>query len=355
MQIKEAKVEPVKDSIEPALKFNIILEYAKLTEAPLSAEGSLLAEDGKVLTHIGASLASIDPSKVVELGVRQIQQKQVTTAISFIVPLSNKALDHIESVRDKNPYKDVVLHLKFKIKFLRTTAVLSSIREIDEIGLPSFVTPEARSKIQKTYRNAVPICSLYDPKYTPSRTTMWVISGDGGPVFLTLNEQEVSTLVKIPSSYWMRDFAPYLGLGRYFVVEIPEPKLANLAGGSEFATRVNKAIQALTKIQKRIKEGEWNEVMEDAREVHELLRHHALIKDTLKRDGYTDEAAEYLLNSIKSIFNLSSKFIHRVDQTGKKILPEIKASKEDAYLVYVTTAGLVNLLARKVKAYGQGK
>lgn len=355
MQIKDPKVEPVKESIEPALKFNITVEYMKMTEAPLSAEGVLLAEDGKVLTPIRASLVAIDlPSKVVELGVKQRRQERATTAVSFMTTLSSKVFDHIESVRDKNSHKDVVLRLRLKIKSLRTKAILSSIKEIDR----SFWSQEIMPKINKEHPNAVPICSHVDPKYTHSNPRMWVISGEGGPVFLTLYEQEISTSFKISSQYWVDDFAPILGLGKYFVVEVPVPKLADLAGGRKFATRVNEAIEALAAMEKRVREGDWNEVMEAARPVHELLRHRAVINDILKRDGYTDEAAGYLLNSIQNFFLLSSKFIHRVAKPKKKIppeiLPKLKASKEDAYLVYVTTAGLVNLLARKFKAYGEG-
>jgi len=354
MHIKEIRVEPVKESIEPVLKFNVTMEYTRLLEAPLSAEGVLLAEDNKVLVPIRAYLSTIEPSKFIELGVRLRQQEQVTTVVSFMMTLSNKALDYIESIRDKNPKRDVVLILKLKVRSLNTRAILSSVKEMG-MGLSKVVVPDIRLEIERIFRDAVAVCSHYDPDYTPSRTTMWIISGDGGPVFLGLNEQEISTSVTIPSSYWTYDFAPYLGLGRYFVVEVPQLEMAELIGGGEFATRVNEAIYALAKVEKRILEGEWNEVMEDVRPVHELLRHRTLIKDLLKRDGYTEEATEYLLNSIQNLFDCSSKFHHRVDQAGKKILPEIKASKEDAYLVYVTAAGLVNLLARKIKRYGESR
>ena len=96
-------------------------------------------------------------------------------------------------------------------------------------------------------------------------------------------------------------------------------------------------------------EGEWSEVIGNARPVFELLRKRDPIRDLLQKDGYTAETANYLLDSIQSSFKFSSKFLHRLDENRERIIPEIKASKEDAYLTYVTSAALINLIARKLK------
>jgi len=66
----------------------------------------------------------------------------------------------------------------------------------------------------------------------------------------------------------------------------------------------------------------------------------------LLRDGYSEQAFEDLNKSIKELFNFSSKFHHKEDR-GKRIMPEIKASKEDAYLIYSLSMNLVNLISKK--------
>jgi hypothetical protein len=94
--------------------------------------------------------------------------------------------------------------------------------------------------------------------------------------------------------------------------------------------------------------GEWTEVIKDSRVVWELLRNQSEIKDLLMGDGYTEPAFTDLNESLKQLFNYSSKFHHREDRE-KKMMPEIKASKEDAYLIYATSMAIVNLISKKMQ------
>jgi hypothetical protein len=45
------------------------------------------------------------------------------------------------------------------------------------------------------------------------------------------------------------------------------------------------------------------------------------------------------LLALTSLFNLSSKFVYRLDKSKLKIAPEIRASKEDAYLAFSVAMG----------------
>jgi type I restriction-modification system DNA methylase subunit len=45
---------------------------------------------------------------------------------------------------------------------------------------------------------------------------------------------------------------------------------------------------------------------------------------------------------------LASKFLHPLDKAGAKLSPEIRASKEDAYLCYSLATSVVNLVSRKL-------
>jgi hypothetical protein len=53
-------------------------------------------------------------------------------------------------------------------------------------------------------------------------------------------------------------------------------------------------------------------------------------------------------NQIKFI-GFASKFHHKLDKSKKKITPEIKASKEDAYLIYTLSMNIVNLISKKMQ------
>jgi hypothetical protein len=91
--------------------------------------------------------------------------------------------------------------------------------------------------------------------------------------------------------------------------------------------------------------GDWNGVIEDSRAFWELLRSQ---EEVLIRDGYTEPAFTDLNESLKQLFNFSSKFHHKEDK-GKKVMPEIKASKEDAYLIYAASMTFVNLISKKMQ------
>jgi hypothetical protein len=65
------------------------------------------------------------------------------------------------------------------------------------------------------------------------------------------------------------------------------------------------------------------------------------------KNGYAREGADAFYKGITELFNFSSKFIHKVEKGGVKLLPEIKAQKEDAYMIYSLSASLLNLIARK--------
>ena len=59
---------------------------------------------------------------------------------------------------------------------------------------------------------------------TASRSNLWLISGNGNPIFTALNNEVLRKELTIPSSYWIHDYAPKLELGEYFIVEIPKGK-----------------------------------------------------------------------------------------------------------------------------------
>jgi len=230
--------------------------------------------------------------------------------------------------------------LKVRFRFLAPYACIAYLHEKDptEYGLEP---KEDETLI--TYK--------YSSEFVGGRTNLWVISGENGPVFLKVEDHVEELPIRIPAQDWIHDFAPFLGIGKYLVVELPIPESIKIS--DELANRIEEASKSLDKMREDILACEWNRVIEDSRPIFELFRKYGknLVKEILTREGYTEEAIKNLLDSIDNLFHYSSKFHHRTDESGKKIIPEIKASKEDAYLIYTTAMGLVNLLTRKVKRF----
>ena len=176
---------------------------------------------------------------------------------------------------------------------------------------------------------------------------MWILSGNSGPEFIKTINKKFTNRVTISSSDWIHDYCPVFQIGKFAVFEYLLPEYTEGTGSIE--ERLNTSISAIKKMEENILKGEWNEVIEDSRAIWELLRDHDEIKDLLIKDGYTPQASDDLDKTIKQLFSFTSKFIHQEEIGNRKIMPEMKASKEDAYLIYSLSMNLVNLISKKLQ------
>jgi hypothetical protein len=347
MKIDVKEPKPLENSLEPAMQFSLQLTYNNL-EVPMALSGLLLAEDEKVLATLydtyKTGTANTEIGRIGAEGTMKDQdiRKENKQDMSLVATLSNKALDYINSLRDKNTRGDVNLKLFLRVRILKSNAVIVPLhsRAPDEVG------PPLRERLEGWGGEAL-VTYGYKRDYAPNVGNLWVISGSNEPVFLTIADWEQEIPVTIYASNWIHDFAPQLGLGRFVLAEIPIPSLVKVKG--TYSKRVDKAFEALQGMEEKIREGEWSEVIEKARPVAELLREKDMVKSILCKHGYHEEAANSLLGTITCLFDYSSKFLHKVDKDGTTIPPEIKAEKEDAYLTYCVSTALVNLLTQKAR------
>lgn len=347
MRIEVKEPKPLENSIEPAMQFPLILSYNNL-EVPIALSGLLLAEDGKILaplsdTHkTGPATKDIGRIGAQGTGKDQGVQRESGQDMSLIATLSQRALDYIDGLRDKNTKGDVNLKLLLRVRILKSNAVIAPLH----IRGPGEIGPPLRERLESLGGEAL-VTYGYKRDYAPEAGNLWVISGSNEPVFLTIADMEQEIPVTIYASNWIHDFAPQLGLGRFVLAELPIPLPVTVRG--KHSRRLDKAFEAVRKIEEKIKEGEWNEAIEKARPVAELLREKDMVKSILRKHGYHEEAANSLLGTITCLFDYSSKFLHKVDKDGTTIPPEIKAEKEDAYLTYAVSTALVNLLTQKAR------
>jgi len=59
-------------------------------------------------------------------------------------------------------------------------------------------------------------------EYSPAAEDLYILSGRSNPAFLATKRISKTVPISIPASDWIHDFAPKLGLGEYFIVEIPK-------------------------------------------------------------------------------------------------------------------------------------
>ena len=350
--VKGIDVRPFPHSVEPALLFDLEISSARWAELVVDV-GGLLLSGGKVIAKLDR-LERLDQAKgwleIGELAARgsifdKHFREKLQKRILLLATLSREALEYIEDIRGKHPKRDVELELILYFDVLSSKSLLAHFyaRSPKEYGL--------EAKNQEAL-----ITFKYSPDFKSAQNNLWALSGDGRPVFLSMMRFVESKKWRIASSDWAQEYSPKLGIGKFMIVEILQPIPVTVK--EKLAKRVNEANKALRNMEEKLREGEWTEVAEKARPVMELLREEALVKKLLIDAKFPEEATNALLNGIKGFFDFSSKFLHKLTrpkgrQKKRKLLPEVKAEKEDAYFIYMLSAGLINLIGRKIaKLYG---
>jgi hypothetical protein len=293
------KITPNTNSLNPEILFSLHARHSS-KYLPIDISGNLAGHDGVIIAKVHQQLSNGSRQSLAAMGV---EERDITPYYNFSSTLTESALEYIEEIRHKNKKGDISLKLKLYFK-----VIISQI-------------PASLSGMQTSQ--------------------------------LDLEIIELISDIVIPSSDWTHDFLPAFGKGKYIVLEIPQPDITN--GSSLVNEKINIAINSIPKMQKELLSGEWSEVIEKSRPIWELVNEKASdstpteLHDYLSRSGLSDDAIGHFTKSISELFQFSSKFIHRMDKSGKNINPEIIASKEDAYLIYSLCLNVVNLITCKIK------
>ena len=328
MRINKIEIQPVTDSINPELTLVINCYLDNKREIPLEISGQILSDDMKKLANIHQIL-QFENMQIVLSAREDRYDRELNTNFKLTAPLNHRTLDYIETLRTSNSKGDVILNIEIFVKFLESKIILSNM-----------------ILSQKNQDGFHKVLYKYNPEFPSGQINidMWILSGNAGSDIINTVNKKFSNQVTIPSSDWVHDYCPVFQIGKFAVFEYLLPEYTEGTGSIE--ERLNASINSIQKMENNIIKGEWNEVIEDSRAISELLRNQEEIKDLLLRDGYSEQAFVDLNKSIKELFNFSSKFHHKEDR-GKRIMPEIKASKEDAYLIYSLSMNLVNLISKK--------
>jgi hypothetical protein len=216
-------------SASPALCFTLELRLDEYPyEMPLKVEGFLLSEDGKILTSLlesrllpeieleASQISSLSRplSKIIySIKARDIARSILeprTEKISLVAWLDKKMLDEINTLRQKRG-GDVFFKVLLNILMLRFSIVVHHT---------DLISPEEYG-LRKVRGKGIMVSAYFPSGFATGKEDLWLLSGYGSPQFLTLYEYADSIEVKIPESEWVREFMPKLGLGTYFIVEVP--------------------------------------------------------------------------------------------------------------------------------------
>jgi hypothetical protein len=321
-------VVAVEKAVTPTLQFGIKLRFYEESIAVITVGGNLLSPDNALLAPLfELNQGSRNQSTPLRSPTGAPFDGQFRTEeYAFLgAQLGQKEMDHIEDARARDPKNDVHLRIQLTVRTLIPTA-----RTLQHQKAPGALS-SGPSLVASGSDRVFSI--LHQPQ---------------GSGFLLQNLETTEIGCRISGTDWLKDYAPRLGLGNFTVLDIPDPSVLPELADERFARAVKHALKA----RDILRAGEWEDVCEELRHVWEMLRDLPLVQQVLVSDGYTSDAADLVDHALKDLFNLASKFVHSLDR-DKRVLPEIKPKKEDAYLVFTTTMSAMNLIARKAKRLGQ--
>lgn len=203
-------------------------------------------------------------------------------------------------------------------------AKLSHFHEIDHAstGLPPQVKVFSASGNRKEGRI---LAYAHDSQFSTQFTNLWILSGDGSPIFLGVNSQNIKKEgIRIASTDWIHDFAPKLGLGEYFIVEIPRGK-----------ETVRKAWDYVEKAEECSRQFDTKGVYANCREVGVLLT--KVTKEKLENKP----AIKKWKRAIDKFETLTSMDLHTEDITEQVPKGEISIGRPETEHVLIVTKALI--------------
>lgn len=322
MEIKNVKPKPYEESVLPSIILEVEISYVKYQEAIIGVNGWLETDDGKIIVSINEYI--YEGPKINEIGAKgsrfdsMFREEIYKTRI--IALISEQTLDYIEKRRMADEKGDVKLNLCLNVKYLQSNALIS----------PSFlIDPQ---KIGLNYKSGKIVTYAYDPNFSSSDADRWIISGRGSPIFLEEREQLLKKDIRIPSSDWVHDYAPKLGIGEYFVIEIPKKEKV-----------IKEAWNYVKEAEKCFRTWDTKGVFANCREVGKLLN------NTISNKFKNSPAIKKWKRAIGKFEHLASLDLHLEDIKNEKPEGNIKIGKAEAEHILIVTKALIKYAEELLK------
>ncbi|MGB9760156.1 MAG: hypothetical protein ACP5IT_10060 [Thermoproteota archaeon] len=366
VKIENIEVLPPDKWLEPCLIIKCEVSIPP-NECVTEIKGLLLTEDDKIIGKLEEIPDFSQGAKEIDnlFASENFQYQEMlkskfkkSSIFCFSVPLTQRAIDCIEKVREKRPKHDVELKVRFLLKYLVSNIATSHLHEISLQNLPSSLKDEFAKIPELKKEGEIHSYSLivykYDSNFSPSRTNMWVLSSDSGPKFLSFHKSEEEHLHTIHYDEWVYDFLPKLKAYTVMTIEVPTFEQTSAC------EHLTKATEELKYAENFLREGNYFQVISSIRNI--ILNNLTVIKEVegRKERFLNDEIkSTVVLNApeearmeyetvvsgiekiLRGMLDHLSKFIHL--DTGKQIRMPLKA---DAEYLFLATASIVKYLSK---------
>lgn len=174
-----------------------------------------------------------------------------------------------------------------------------------KLGLREILVPTSRGE-----KPSELLVTAYDTEYGRGYGSLeWIISGRVNPIFLEIQEESLKKVKRIPAPDWIHDFAPKLGIGEFFVIEVPEIK----DPGHEY---IAEALKELDHAILSMREGKFGEALL-------CVRNALTIHNNILVEVKTDKGRERHLNP-----ELEEAILSRAPEDRKDAYKEILKAVE---------------------------
>ncbi len=356
MKIVEDSIAPYKESVSPAIELLLEEEYPN-EMILLKIGGRVYTEDMKLISNLneisikgsGQNLLTHEV-KVLRLGETNQDTSTFKIKVRLYFMLNKEALDYIENVRQKNQYKDVVLNFQFDVLKLQSDILMGNFQV--KQASPTFGQPQPSPVITVSLQGLSP---------TGDPNAQILISQKGRTIFkYSIDPTPMPYTIK--ASDWVNKFQRYLGVGKFMIVEIREPELTDVQTAQlsewqkELSKRVNRAKEALVKMEEKLREGDWGETISESRVIYEVFDVKKYPQNMTKEineffeNAYSgsETAIKSLEEAIGKLFDYASGLHHAVSspKDGKALKEPYVGTKEDAYMVYMLSVSLINIVQK---------
>lgn len=330
------------NSLSPTIKFQV-KDMMDSSTIPIRISGSVFSEDGKYIADAvelpleelaNMGFGARESGYAITVGDIRSAPNAVTYYSNLMFPLDTRSLDHIEELRHKSKKGDVIFNL------LLTLTVLRSNIRLGDFSISSQDPNNVVTSSRGTRQSGVDILVNFDR--------------DGHQQLFSYKIMESKIQHVIKASDWVNDYQVPLGIGKFLIVEVPQPELTDImnvtmtSDENNFKARLDSSYKTLQDMESKLREGEWANVVSELRGM-ELLKKDikGFIQNMISQSTAMDiNKVVQLTTAIDNIVNYASELHHKIGSSGQ-VKEVYTGGKEDAYMAYMLATALTNLLARK--------
>lgn len=353
--LKNWEIKPTDKLLMPGVEISATILTKEAQEVIVNISGQLRDSEQNILSFLHLGESNELESQDLQAFIPGITYNQKETRITMFDHLEERIIDRIENARGVDKKGNVKLSLVLYVEYIDNEVQLfdtyviknRKLKDILKIDLPENLNLIAK-KTEKS------------KDFVDGNGEIKTLTTFNGPSIFNLRRVRLSEEKTIPSSDWVHDFQEPLGIGRFLVLEMPDPVyvkngLVSINGNKAqeiISKRFPKMIETLTQLREYLKEGEWAEVVEKSRGIYDELRrdNRDLIKTIVSQTtGVSKDSAGKLSQALDNMYSYSNDLHHTINKSTKQVKDPFTGGKEDAYLTYSIAASLVNLIGKKLQ------